>query len=181
MTVTDWYLRHLPGWSVSPGSDYHYFSVPPLCLILIAAVTSVPSLEKPSYVSSVQLSRSVVSDSWRPHGLQHARLPCPSPTPSAYSDSCPSRRWCHPTILCQSLHFQSFPASGSFWMNQFFTSGGQSIGVSASAPSYIYTAEESPKSFSSITSLLNGFLFIQELFLRTFDIHRYSFLISLPF
>ena len=98
MTVTDWYLRHLPGWSVSPGSDYHYFSVPPLCLILVAAVTSVPSLEKPSSVSSVQLSCSVVSDSWRPHGLQHARPPCPSPTPRVYSNSCPSRWWCHPTI-----------------------------------------------------------------------------------
>ena len=73
----------------------------------------------------------------RPHGLQHARLPCPSPTPGAYSNSCPSSRWCHPTISSSvipfSSHLRSFPASGSFPMSQFFTSGGQSIGVSVSA------------------------------------------------
>ena len=62
-----------------------------------------------------------------------------------YSNSCLLHWWCHPTISsCQSLHFQSFPASRSVWMNQFFASDGQSIGVSASAPSYIYTAKESP-------------------------------------
>ena len=83
-----------------------------------------------------QFSCSAVSDSLRPHGLQHARLPYPSPTPGAYSDSCPSNRWCHPTILSSVVPFssrsQSFPASGSFPMSQFFLSGGQSIGVSAS-------------------------------------------------
>ena len=87
--------------------------------------------------SSVQFSRSVVSDSLRPHGLQHARPPCPSPTPRVYSNSCPLSRWCHPTIwsfvVPFSSHLQSFPASGSFQMSQFFSSGGQSIGVSASA------------------------------------------------
>ena len=70
------------------------------------------------------------------HGLQHTRLPCPSPTPGACSDSCPSSRWCHPTISSSVVPFsclQSFPESGSFPVNQFFTSGGQSIGVSASA------------------------------------------------
>ena len=70
------------------------------------------------------------------HGLQHATLPCPSPTPVAYSNSCPSTWWCHPTILSSVIPFssclQSFPASGSFQISQFFTSGGQSIGVSAS-------------------------------------------------
>ena len=71
------------------------------------------------------------------HGLQHARPPCPSPTPGVYSNSCPLSWWCHPTIsssvtlLCSGL--QSFPASGSFPMSQFFQSGGRSIGVSASA------------------------------------------------
>ena len=79
---------------------------------------------------------SVVSDSLRPHGLQNTRLPCPSPTPGAYSNSCPSSRWCHPTISSSvapiSSCLQSFPASGSFQMNQFFTSGGQSIRASAS-------------------------------------------------
>ena len=82
---------------------------------------------------SVQFSRSVVSDSLRPHGLQHARLPCPSPTPRIYS--CPLSRWCHPAISSSvpfSSCLQSFPASGSFQVCQFFTSGGQSIGVSAS-------------------------------------------------
>ena len=74
----------------------------------------------------------------QPHGLQHARLPCPSPTPRAYSNSCPSSRWCHPTILSSVIPFssrlQSFPASGSFQICQLFTSGGQSIGASAVAP-----------------------------------------------
>ena len=78
-----------------------------------------------------------MSDSLRPHGLQHTRLPCPSPTPRAYSNSCPLSRWCHPTISSSVIPFssclQSFPASRSFLVSQFFTSGDQSIGVSASA------------------------------------------------
>ena len=73
----------------------------------------------------------------QPHGLQHDRLPCPSPTPGAYSNSCLSSQWCHPTISSSDVPFascpQSFPASGSFPMSQFFTSGVQSIGVPASA------------------------------------------------
>ena len=86
--------------------------------------------------SSVQFSRSVMSNSLWPHGLQHARLSCPSPTPGASSNSCPSSWWCHPTISSSVVPFsclQSFPASGSFSVGQFFTSGGQSTGVSASA------------------------------------------------
>ena len=79
----------------------------------------------------------VVSDSLWSHGLQHTRLPCPSPTPWAFSNLCPSSQWCYPIISSSvvpfSSHLQSFPASGSFPMNRFFTSGGQSIGVSASA------------------------------------------------
>ena len=78
-----------------------------------------------------------MSDSLRPHELQHTRLPCPSPTHRAYSNSCPSSQWCHPTISSSVVPFSSclqpFPASGSFPMSQLFTSGGQSIGVSASA------------------------------------------------
>ena len=85
---------------------------------------------------SVQFSCSVVSSSLRPRGLQHTRLPCPSPTPGACSNSCPSSQWCHPTILSSVFPFssclQSFPVSGSFLMSQFFMSGGQNIGVSAS-------------------------------------------------
>ena len=88
-------------------------------------------------ISSVQFSHSVVSNSLGPHGLHHSRPPCPSPTPGVYSDSCPLSQWCHPTMWSSaipfSLHLQSFPASGSFPMSQLFTSGGQSIGVSASA------------------------------------------------
>ena len=85
--------------------------------------------------SSVQFSRSVVSDSLRPHELQHARPPCPSPTARVYSDSRPSSLWCHPAISSSVLFFScthSFPASGFFPVNQLFASGGQSIGVSAS-------------------------------------------------
>ena len=77
-----------------------------------------------------------MSDSLRPHGLQHARLSCPSTTPIPYSDSCLLSWWCHPTISSSVIPFsclQSFPASGSFQISQFFASGGQSIGVSASA------------------------------------------------
>ena len=84
-----------------------------------------------------QFSHSVVSDSLQPHGLQHTRLPCPSPIPGAYSNSCPSNQWCHLTISSSvspvSSCLQSFPASGSFSVSQFFASEGQSIGVSASA------------------------------------------------
>ena len=82
-----------------------------------------------------QFNCSVVSNSLRPHGLQHARPPCPSPTPGVCSDSCPLSQWCHPTISSSVILFsclQSFPASGSFPMSQFFASGGQSVGVTAS-------------------------------------------------
>ena len=86
---------------------------------------------------TVQFSHSVVSDSLRPHRLQHTRLPCPSPSPRACSNSCPSSQWCHPTISFSVILFssclQSFPVSGSFPVSQFFASGGQSIRVSASA------------------------------------------------
>ena len=87
------------------------------------------------FTSSVQFSCSVVSDSLQPHRMKHVRPPCPSPTPGACSNYCPSSQWCHPTISSSvipfSSHLQSFPASGSFLMSQFFTSGGQSIGASA--------------------------------------------------
>ena len=87
--------------------------------------------------SSVQFNCSVMSDSLWPHELQHNRLPCPSPTPEAYSNSCPSSWRCHPTISSSIIPFSSclqfFPTSGSLPRSQFFTSGGQSIGVSALA------------------------------------------------
>ena len=85
---------------------------------------------------SVQFSCSVMSDSLRPHEPQHARPTCPSPTARVHPNSCPSSRWCHPTISSSVVPFsscpQSFPASGSFQMSQLFASGDQSIGVSAS-------------------------------------------------
>ena len=86
------------------------------------------------YISSVQS----LSCMWlfQPHGTQHERPPCPSPTPGVHRNPCPLSRWCHPTILSSvvpfSSYLQSFSASGSFQMSRFFTSGGQSIGVSAS-------------------------------------------------
>ena len=82
------------------------------------------------FVGLLLFSHSVMSDSLRPHRLQHARLPRPSPSPGACSNACPLSQWCHPAI---SFCLQSFPASGSFQMIQFSASGGQSIGVSASA------------------------------------------------
>ena len=87
--------------------------------------------------ASVQFSCSVMFDSLQPHGLQHTRLPCPSPTPGACSNSCPLSQWCHPiispTVVPFSPCLQSSPASGSFPACQFFTSGDQSTGVSVSA------------------------------------------------
>ena len=87
-------------------------------------------------IPSVQFSRSVISNSLQPHEHQHTRPPHPSPTPGVYPNSRPSSRWCHPAISSSVIPFsscpQSFPASGSFQINQLFTSGGQSIGVSAS-------------------------------------------------
>ena len=85
----------------------------------------------------VQFGHSVMSDSLRPHELQHARPSCPSPTPRVHPNPCPLSQWCHPTISASVIPFsfcpQSFPASGSFPMSQFFASGGQSIAAAASA------------------------------------------------
>ena len=85
---------------------------------------------------SVQFSCSVMSNSLQPHGLQHARPPCPSPSPRVYSNSCLLSWWCHTAISSSAVPFfsylQSFPASGSFQISQFFVSGGQSVGISTS-------------------------------------------------
>ena len=93
-------------------------------------------LKLPFGWSFSQFSHSVVSDSLQPHGLQHTRLSCPSSSPGACSNSCPSNQWCHPTISFPVIPFsclQSFPASGTFPMSQLFLSGKQNIWVSASA------------------------------------------------
>ena len=105
--------------------------------VKLKSVSYISSFYFPEKLYSVQFNHSVMSDSLPPHGLQHARPPCPSPTPGAYSNSCPLSQWCHPATSSSVVPFsfcpQSFPASGSFPMCQFFASGGQSIGVSASA------------------------------------------------
>ena len=102
--------------------------------VKVFSIVNEAEVDDFSGISSVQL---VVSDSLRTHGLQHARPPCPSPTPRVYSNSCPLNWWCHPTISSSVVPFssclQSFPASGFFPMSQFFSWGGQSMGVSASA------------------------------------------------
>ena len=126
------------------------------------------------FILSVSSVHSVVSDSLPPHGLQHTRLPCLSPIPRVYSNSCPSSWWCHPTISSFVVLFsclQSFPESRSFKMSQFFTSGGQSNGASASSsvlpmniqdwnPCCPRDSQESSSKpqFKSINSLVLSFL-----------------------
>ena len=111
-----------------------------------------------SLISSIQFSRSVTSDSLRPHESQHARPPWLSPTPGVYSNSCPSSQWWHPAISSSVIPFsscpQSLPASGSFPMSQLFTWGGQSTGVSASASVLpMNTQDWSPLEWAGWTSL----------------------------
>ena len=115
----------------------------------------------PKWVSD-QFSCSVVSNSLQFHGLQHASLPCPSPTPRTYSNLCPSSWWCHTTISSSVIPFsscpQSFPASGTFQMSQLFASDGQRIGVSASASALPYSGlniEYSGLISSGLTGLLS--------------------------
>ena len=108
--------------------------------------------------SSVQFSCSIVSDSLRPHGLQHARPPCPSPTPVVHPNSCPLSRWCHPAISSSVIPFssccQSLPASGSFQMSQLFASGGQNTAVSTSTSVLpMNTQDWSPLGWTGWTSL----------------------------
>ena len=108
--------------------------------------------------SSVQFSRSVVSDSLRPHELQHARPPCPSLTSGVHPNPCPLSQWCHPTISSSVVPFsscpQSVPASGSFQMSQLFASGGQSIGVLASTSVFpMNTQDWSPLGLTGWISL----------------------------
>ena len=129
-------MGHIPHLSVCMPNS---FSLMPFIMNLPCWVLDIFVVSIFEYVlehSSVQFSRSVVSDSLQPHELQHTRPPCPSPTPRVYPNSCPSSRWCHPAILSSVIPFsscpQSLPASGSFQMSQLFASSGQNIGVSAS-------------------------------------------------
>ena len=111
-----------------------------------------------SNISSIQFSRSVVFNSLQSHELQHARPPCPSPTPGVHPDSCPSSQWCHPAISSSVVPFsscpQSLPASESFPKSQLFAWGGQSTGVSA-LPSVlpINTQDWSPSEWTGWISL----------------------------
>ena len=120
------YLRSLELYSIFTECNSYALEIFICCLIYLAN----------HLFRSVQFSHSIMSDSLWPHGQQHARLPCPSPTPRACSNSCPLSRWCHLTISSSIIPFssclKSFPASGSFPMSQFFASDGQTIGVSAS-------------------------------------------------
>ena len=130
------YLLFTPKSNLFPiKSGLYLISVLPFRVLVLAWQSSQFIHYCISQVS-VQFSRSVVSDSLRPRELQHARPPCPSPTPGVYPNPCPSSRWCHLTISSSVIPFsscpQSFPASGSFPVSQLFASGGQSIGVSAS-------------------------------------------------
>ena len=123
-TLTELYNCHL---SIVP-QHFHHPKVKPV---------SLSSQSTCSPPSAPQFSRSVMSNSLQPHGLQEARPPCLSPTPGVHSNSCPSRQCCHPTISSSVIPFssclQSFPASGSFPMSRFFALGGQSIGASVLA------------------------------------------------
>ena len=115
------------------------------------------------YYWSVQFRLSVLSDFFWPHGLQHSRLLCPSPTLQACSDSCPSSQWCHPTISSSVVPFyscpQSFPASGSFLMSQFFSLGGQSIRASASSSVLPVNIQDwFPLGWTGLISLLSKWL-----------------------
>ena len=128
-------------WSLSLYCLLHLFPSTFLSFSSFSSPSSTITERSPWSVwatfSSVQFSHSVVSDSLRPLESQHARPPCPSPTPRVYSDSCPSSQWCHPAISSSIVPFSSCPlsllASGSFPMSQLFAWGGQSIGVSTSA------------------------------------------------
>ena len=122
-------------------------------------------------------SRSVLSDSWGPHGLQHARLPCPSPSPGACSNSCPLSQWCHPTISSSVIPFfsclQSFPASGSFPMSWLFVPTGQNIGVSASASVLPMNIQSwFPLGLTGLISLLSNRL-SRVFFSNTFQKHQF--------
>ena len=159
-------------WKVLPYLVLKFISLwgPPIIPLAVLRTTHCPFLSA-SHSSSriqssfhVQFSRSVMSDSLRPHELQHARPPCPSQTPGAYSNSCPLSWWCHPAISSSVVPFsscpQSLPPSGSFPMSQLFAWGSQSIGVSASASVLpINTQDLSPSGWTgwiSLQSMLRG-------------------------
>ena len=120
---------------ITAALEQQAFSLAPLLILVVCVCACMCVMCAPSY-PSVHFTCSVVSDSLWPHELQHARPPCPSPTPGVHPNSCPSNRWCHPAISSSVVPFsscpQSLPASESFPMSQLFASGGQSFSFSIS-------------------------------------------------
>ena len=142
--------HHLLAQGCSPGSRQFFLSAKYCCESLAFPTSLEASVQ---FNSVAQLCPTL-----RPHGLQHARPPCPSPTPGAYSNSCPLSQWCHPAISSSVVPFsscpQSLPSSGSFSVNQLFAWGGQSIGVSASASVFpMNTQDWSPLGWTGWISL----------------------------
>ena len=175
-------------WSSLINNNFFKFWLPCLChkkvLHILAPLRSCSLALKSSEIptnktsfstfqfSSFQFSHSVMSHSLQPQELQHARPPCPSPTPGAYPNSCPLSQWCHTTISSSVVPFsscpQSFPASESFQMSQLFASGGQSIGVSASTSVL-------PKNTQDCSPLgWTGWIFLQSKGLSTLLQHHSS-------
>ena len=145
---------------------------------IIKLRAEITEKEMKERISSVQFSHSVVSNSLRPHELQHARIPCPSPTPRVDSNSCPMSQWCHPdissSVIPSSSCPQPLPASGSFPMSQLFTWGGQSIAVSASASVLpMNTQDWSPLGWTGWISLQSKGLW--RVFSNT-TVHKHQFL-----
>ena len=153
MRYLSW-LHFIKAWILAPQflNDYHFKKWNNILLYMIN------NFIKKYNISSVQFSHSVVSDSLQPHEPQHARPPCPSPTPGVYPNSCLLSQWCHPTISSSVVPFssclQSFPTSGSFQISQLFASGGQNIGVSASTSVFsMNTQDWSPLGWTGWISL----------------------------
>ena len=160
-----WWFEFATSWGIGLERD---LEISPVLYLAPPKTTKVvnlgPPLEKNIilyllyYIQSVQFSHSVMFHSLWPHGLQHTRLPCPSATPRAFSNSCPSSQWCHPTTSSSVVPFSSclqpFPASGSFPMSQFFTSDGPNIGFSASASVLpVNIQDQFPLGWDSLISL----------------------------
>ena len=133
MIISSWPSNNAEVRGTNPPSSWK-FALTLYSALHICGPASVIQPASDQVVLSSLFGRSVMPDSLQLHGLQHARLPCPSLSPGVCSNSCPSSRWCHPTISSSVVPFcpQSFQASGSFPMCQLFTSGGQRIGASAS-------------------------------------------------
>ena len=134
MIISSWPSNNAEVRGTNPPSSWK-FALTLYSALHICGPASVIQPASDQVVLSSLFGRSVMPDSLQLHGLQHARLPCPSLSPGVCSNSCPSSRWCHPTISSSVVPFcpQSFQASGSFPMCQLFTSGGQSIGAASTS------------------------------------------------